>query len=401
MNIKFPYSRPNVTETDLKAVKQSLKGQFLTGGNIIGRFENALSKEFNVTNTLICNSGTAALHLIYMSLGLKKGDTILTSPITFIATANAALMCGAKVVFADVDPLTGMVTPQTIEKVLKDRKQKIKIITVVHMGGRLCDLEEISKLAKKYDCFLVEDACHAPGATYYNKKNIGYKVGSCKYSIASSFSFHAIKNITMAEGGCVTTNNKKITDYIRLKLNHSIVRKSNQFKKNSYSDPWYYKVQELGYNYRASEINCALGLSQLKRLKKSLKIRNSLANLYKKELHSISEISFPKNAFCKRSNAWHLFTLLINFKKIRLKKRDFFNELNKKGIGVQVHYIPLFLQPLYKNKDMNNYKGALSYYEQNVSLPMYVGLRKKDIIYICNTIKNIISQTARKKEYSK
>ena len=135
MNIKFPYSRPNITETDIKAVKQSLKGQFLTGGNIIGRFENAFSKEFNVKNTLICNSGTAALHLIYMSLGLKKGDTILTSPITFIATANAALMCGARVVFADVDPLTGMVTPQTIEKVLKDRKQKIKIITVVHIGG--------------------------------------------------------------------------------------------------------------------------------------------------------------------------------------------------------------------------------------------------------------------------
>ena len=168
--ITYPYSRPQVTSDDITAVKNSLKNQFLTGGNVIKAFEERISKEFNVKNSIVCNSGTAALHLIYMSLGLKKGDLILTSPVTFIATANAALMCGARVIFADVDPLTGMLTPESIEKELKRTKKSIKIITVVHLGGRLCDLENISKIAKKYGCYLVEDACHAPGISYKDSR---------------------------------------------------------------------------------------------------------------------------------------------------------------------------------------------------------------------------------------
>ena len=218
--ITYPYSRPQVTSDDITAVKNSLKNQFLTGGNVIKAFEERISKEFNVKNSIVCNSGTAALHLIYMSLGLKKGDLILTSPVTFIATANAALMCGARVIFADVDPLTGMLTPESIEKELKRTKKSIKIITVVHLGGRLCDLENISKIAKKYGCYLVEDACHAPGISYKDSRKKSHKVGACKYSIASSFSFHAIKHVTMAEGGCVTTNNTKMAKLMRCKLNH-------------------------------------------------------------------------------------------------------------------------------------------------------------------------------------
>ena len=180
-------------------------------------------------------------------------------------------MCGANVFFADVDPRTGLIDPLLIEQKLKDKKLKIKIVTVVHLGGRVCDLERISKITKKYKCFLVEDACHAPGAVYEDKKKGKSKIGSCKYSIASSFSFHAIKHITMAEGGCVTTNNKQLANKIRLKLSHSILRKNNTniVKKNNFSQPWYYEVSDLGWNYRASEINCALGLSQLARLKKS------------------------------------------------------------------------------------------------------------------------------------
>ena len=180
---------------------------------------------------IVCNSGTAALHLIYMALGLKKGEFVLTSPITFLATANAALMCGAKVLFADVDPCTGMLTAKTIEKILK--KKKIKIITVVHMGGRLCDLEEISKVAKKYNCFLVEDACHAPGAIYYSKKNIGSKVGSCKYSVACLLVFMQLKYYN-GRGGCITTSNKQITKQNQLKLNRTIIRKSSNLKDNSF-----------------------------------------------------------------------------------------------------------------------------------------------------------------------
>ena len=388
--MKFPYSRPNVTKTDLSAVKKSLKGQFLTGGPIIKKYEEQLAHQFNAKHAIVCNSGTAALHLIYMALGLTNGDKILTSPITFVATANAALMCGAKVVFADVDPRTGMLTPETVEKELKNTRREIKIITIVHMGGRLCDLEGIYKVAKKYNVFLIEDACHAPGAVYYNKNKVGFQTGSCKYTIASSFSFHAIKNITMAEGGCITTNSKKIADKVRLKLDHGLIRNNSRKKEKLFLDPWYYKAEELGYNYRASEINCALGLSQLKRLKKSIKERNSLARIYKVQLEGTPAISFPENAFKLHSNVWHLFTILVDFNLLNLNKRKFFNLLKKAGVGTQVHYIPLFFQPIYNVKNKQKFSGAINYYSKNLSLPMYIGLRKEDIIYICNTIKNII-----------
>lgn len=388
--MKYPYARPNVTNADILAVKKSLTGQFLTGGSIITSFEKQLSKQFDVKNTIVCNSGTAALHLIYMSLGLQKGELILTSPITFVATANAALMCGAKVILADVDPMTGMLTPESIEVTLKKSRKKVKIITLVHIGGRVSDLEGIAKVAKKHNIFLVEDACHAPGAKYFNHNNKISNIGSCKYSVASSFSFHAIKNITMAEGGCVTTNNKILADKIRLKLNHGIIRIPDNINDKKFLNPWYYKVEELGYNYRASEINCALGLSQLKRLKSSLKERKKIANLYKKELKSVPYISFPKFAFELKSNAWHLFTIFINFKDINLSKKDLVHKLQVLGIGTQVHYIPLFLQPVYKIKERSNFKGAIEYYEKSLSLPMYIGLKKKDIIYISKALKSII-----------
>lgn len=394
--MNFPYSRPNITKADVSAVNKSLQGQFITGGNILKKFEEQISNQFKVKNAIVCNSGTAALHLIYMALGLSQGDKILTSPITFIATANAALMCGAKVVFADVDPETGMITPQTVEKELKEKRGKIKIISVVHLGGRLCDLEGIYRVAKKYNSLLIEDACHAPGAIYYNKRKLGFETGSCKYSIASSFSFHAIKNITMAEGGCVTTNNKKVAEKIRLKLDHGLIRNTSINREKRFRDPWYYKASVLGYNYRASEINCALGLSQLKRLKISVRKRNTLAKLYKKNLEGVTALSFPKDAFNPNSNAWHLFTVLIDFKLLKLNKKDFFMLLKKAGIGTQIHYIPLYYQPIYKIRNKNKYSGSNKYYEKNISLPMFIGLRKKDIIYICNTIKNIIFSTIKK-----
>ena len=198
--IKYPYARPNVTSNDVIAVVKAMKNQFLTDGEIIKSFENDLSKAFKVKNSIVCNSGTAALHLIYKSLGLKKGDGILTTPITFLATANAAKMCDANVYFSDVDPNTGLMIPELIEEKLKNKKLKIKIVTIVHLGGRICNLEKISIITKKYKCFLVEDACHAPGAIYKTRNKQTTRVGSCKYSIASSFSFHAIKHITMGEG---------------------------------------------------------------------------------------------------------------------------------------------------------------------------------------------------------
>ncbi|OUU25500.1 MAG: UDP-4-amino-4,6-dideoxy-N-acetyl-beta-L-altrosamine transaminase [Candidatus Endolissoclinum sp. TMED37] len=386
--IKFPYARPDLTEADKNAVLQSLDSQFLTGGSIIKKFENKISKEFKVENAIVCNSGTAALHLIYNALGLSNGDTILTSPITFVATANAARMCGAEVVFADVDPDTGLLTADRIEKAILSSKSKIKIITVVHLGGRLCDLESISKIAKKYKCLLVEDACHAPGAIYYDSKKNKSRVGECNYSIASSFSFHAIKHITMAEGGCITTNNNKIAKEIKNKLNHAMIKNKN----NKFKEPWYYQIKELGWNYRASEINCALGYSQISRLKKLIKKRKQIANLYRIHLQDFSIITFPKNSFDKDTNAWHLFTIFIDFKKLKIKKKDLVQKLEKKGIGTQVHYIPIFLQPFYKHNKNSYFRDSIIYYKKSLSLPLYVSLKDKDIIYICKTLKSILTR---------
>jgi len=389
--IKYPYARPVITKEDKVAISNSLDSQFITGGKVIKNFEKRISNEFKVKNAIVCNSGTAALHLIYKTLGLKEGDALLTSPITFIATANAARMCNAEVLFADTDPNTGLLTAESIEKTIKQSKLKIKIITVVHLGGRLCDLEAISKVAKKYKCLLVEDACHAPGAIYYDRKKIGSNIGSCKYSIACSFSFHAIKHITMAEGGCVTTNNVKLAKEVRSKLSHAIVR--NKGKK--FLDPWYYEIKELGWNYRASEINCALGLSQLKQLKENNKKRKEIAIQYKKQLDEVNYISFPRNSFMQYANAWHLFTILIEFQHLKIKKRDIIKKLEEKGIGTQVHYIPIFKQPYYKHTYNSKFEGCLTYYKKNLSLPMYVSLKKKDIIYICQSLKAILRKYAK------
>ncbi|MAA51601.1 MAG: UDP-4-amino-4,6-dideoxy-N-acetyl-beta-L-altrosamine transaminase [Phycisphaerae bacterium] len=385
--IKFPYARPHITKKDIASVTSAMKNQYLTGGPVIKSFERELCKSFNVKNAIVCNSGTAALHLIYKSLGLCKGDAILTTPITFIATANAARMCGANVHFVDVDPDTGLIIPELIEAKLKNKKLKIKIVTVVHLGGRICDLEKISKITNKYNCFLVEDACHAPGTFYKNKKNETSKVGSCKYSIASSFSFHAIKNITMAEGGCITTNNNNLSKKVRLKLNHSMVRKPDGRPLKGI--PWLYEVSDLGWNYRASELNCALGLSQLSRLEKVLNKRKKIAATYKLALKDVKYLSFPKNAF-SINNAWHLFTIFIEFNKLKFNKSKFVKTLQSAGIGTQVHYIPIFKQPYYKLKKYESFKGSEEYYQKSLSIPMYENLQKNDILLISKTIQSII-----------
>lgn len=387
--INIPYSMPEITKLDIKRVTKVLKNGYLTQGKEIVSFELAITEKFNCKYSMVCNSGTAALHLVYSSLNIGPKNGLLTSPITFLATASAAKMCNASVVFSDVDPVTGLMTPETIEKAILTSKINIKVITVVHLGGRVCDMKGISKVAKKYNCLVVEDACHAPGAFYNNF----YPVGSCKYSIASTFSFHAIKHITMGEGGCVTTNNKFLAEKIIKARNHGIVRNKNKFfSKTHKGDPWYYEMQSLGWNYRADEMSCALGLSQLKRLDRNIKKRNILVDFYFKYLSGISNLELPFKNKILNNNAWHLFSIKINFNKLQKSRGQVMKELANKGIGTQVHYIPLFMQPYYKQKNIKKYKGASEYYEETLSLPLHTKLTKKDINYISKNIKNILEK---------
>jgi len=382
--IKYPYSKPEITKSDILQVTNVLRSGYLTQGKEIKIFESKISKKFKSQYTVVCNSGTAALHLVYSALNLGPNNGLLTTPLTFLATANAAKMCNAPVIFCDVDSLTGLMTAETIENSLIKSKIKIKVITVVHLGGSLCNMKKISKVAKKYNCLIVEDACHAPGA-FYNK-NI--PVGSSKYSVASTFSFHAIKHVAMGEGGCITTNNLKLYKNILLKRNHGIERDRKNFKfmpeKNAL---WYYEMNDLGWNYRADEMTCALGCSQLTRLEKNINRRRSLVNYYYKYLKDEKLVELPiKNNF----NVWHLFPIKINFEKLGKSRGEVMKELEDYGIGSQVHYIPLYMQPYYKEKNVKKYKGANEYYKNTLSIPLYVQLKKSDIFYISQKIKNIL-----------
>ena len=389
--IKFPYIKPEISSEDKKRVLEVLNSDYLTQGPMLKNLELNISKKFKVKNTIVCNSGTSALHLIYSSLGLNKKNGLLTSPITFLSTANAAKMCNAPVVFADVDENTGLLTAETIDEALKNSKVKIKVICVVHLGGRVCDMAEIAKVASKYGCLLVEDSCHAPGAFYCDEADKDFPVGSCKHSVASAFSFHAIKHIAMGEGGCITTNDKNLSENIRLKLNHGINRnkKTMQFLPESQAN-WYYEMEEIGYNYRADEISCALGISQLEKLSKTLNKRRKISSLYNTHLKNIKNLSLPVVPKILSAHAWHLYTVLIDFEKIGKSRAKVMEELKNKSIGSQVHYIPLFLQPYYRSLGSNILSNAMNYYNKCLSLPLYNQLKEKDIKFISNQLKRII-----------
>ena len=384
--IKFPYSKPEITKSDIAKVTGVMKKGYLTQGSEIKAFEYDIQKIFKSKYSTICNSGTAALHLVYSALGIGPNKGLLTTPITFLATANAARMCNAQVVFCDVDPKTGLMTAELVEKALKKHKNKIKVITVVHLGGQLCNMKAIAKIAKRYNCLVVEDACHAPGAIYDKK----YISGSCKYSIACTFSFHAIKHIAMGEGGCITTNSKDIYEVVSSKRNHGIVRNKKLFiNRNEVHSKWYYEMQSLGWNYRVDELTCALGRNQLTRLEKNIKRRKLLVKLYYKYLNDIEHLFLPV-VTSNSSHSWHLFSVKIDFVKIKKSRSEVMLELERYGIESQVHYIPLYLQPFYKEKNIKKYKGANEYYQNTLSIPLYVQLKERDIIYICNALKSIL-----------
>jgi len=391
--IKYPYIKAEISKSDYKLVLNVLNSQYLAQGPMIKNFESALSRRFKAKNSIVCSSGTSALHLIYNSLGLNEKNGLLTTPITFLATANAARMCDAPVVFADVDKNTGLLTADTVDEALRKSKIPIKVICVVHLGGRVCDMAEIFKVASKYGCLLVEDCCHAPGAFYYDKQGKDYPVGSCKYSVASAFSFHAIKHIAMGEGGCVTTNNDNLAEIIRLKLNHGMIKSEDKMEFQPEKEAnWYYEMKELGYNYRADEISCALGIGQLKKLSKTLEKRRKIISLYNDQLNNIKNLSLPSIPKNLKSHAWHLYSVSVDFTEMGKSRAVVMRELQNKSIGSQVHYIPLFLQPYYKLLGSKILPNAINYYNKSLSIPLYNQLKKQDITYISNKLKKILKK---------
>ena len=352
------YGKQSINQDDINAVVDVLKSDFLTQGPKVAEFEQDLANYCSAKYAKAISNGTAALHLAYLAVGLKSGDTVWTTPNTFVATANAALYCGAKVDFVDIDSKTYNMSINSLRLKLiqakKDNKLP-KLVVPVHFAGQSCEMKDIWLLSKEYGFKVVEDACHALGSEYLNSK-----VGSCKYSDMAVFSFHPVKMITTGEGGAVLTNNKSLNKKVALLMNHGITKDASQFKNKSDGD-WYYEQQVLGFNYRLTDIQAALGISQLKRLDSFVKKRREIAGRYLNELKNvILPYQHPDT-----NSSWHLFVIQVNDRKIVHQR------LKVNNILTQVHYIPVNEQPFYTRKELQN---SNTFYQYCLSLPIYVDL---------------------------
>ena len=381
----IPYNKQFIDKSDKKKVLNSLSDKFIATGPKIIEFENIIKKKTGSKFAHVCNSGTSALHLAFLSIGLQKDDNIIMPSINFVASFNICKILKANVFLADVDPLLGVMTPETFSECVKKNKiNKIKAIVVMHLGGHPMFVEDFYRIKKKNKCFLIEDSCHAFGSKYMFKKSY-FPVGSCKHSDISTFSFHAVKTFTTGEGGAITTNNKDLSKKIFLERSHCIYRKS----KKKY---WEYDVVGHGFNFRMSDINCALGLSQIKKINLFIKRRKQIANYYVEKLKKYKDIITCPNV--KKTNhlsSWHLFIISINFKKLKTTKDEFLLFLNKRKIFCQFHYIPIYKFSIAKT-EYSKLKNAEYYYNNSVSIPIYYSLLKKDLDNIIQNISKFLDK---------
>lgn len=377
----FPYGKQSISATDIREIIKTLRSPWLTQGPKIKEFEDAVCKYVGAKYAVAVSSGTAALHLAAISLELNAEDEVITSPITFIASANCVLYAGAKPGFADINESTACIAPDEIKKKITKRT---KAIIPVHFTGQSCDMTEIQNIARKHNLFVIEDAAHAIGSEYK-----GEKVGSCKYSDMTVFSFHPVKTITTAEGGMITTNNRTLYEKLLMLRSHGVTKDEKLLSKND--GHWYYEMQLLGFNYRLTDIQASLGISQLRRLDRFIARRRQLVAMYREEFDRDSRFAMlQEKAYSKA--AFHLCPLLIDFSSIRLTKKALFEKLRQKGLNLQVHYIPVHLQPYYKRFGFKegDFPNAEAYYKKTISLPLYYGLKNSDVKTIVNIIKDTV-----------
>jgi len=383
MKSRIPYGRQHIDHLDLSMVSKSLNEELITTGKFVKKFENELSNFLKVKNVASCSSGTAALHLAFLASDIKKNDVVVMPAINFIAAYSMCKQLGAKIFLADIDPRTGQMTPKSLlECIMINKINKIKIILTMYMGGFPENLLEFYKIKKRFNCLLIEDACHAFGAEYSSNKKL-IKVGACKHSDISTFSLHPLKPITTGEGGIVTTNHKLIAKKIKNLRSHGIIRNSKF--------PWLYDILHFGYNYRLSDINSALGISQLKKIKIFLERRKKIYEYYKTELDKYKNIiNFPKYDIRNKSS-YHLGLININFKGLRSNKDSFLKYLHSKNIICQFHYIPIYKFGLYKDKKIK-LKSSEEYYKSSLSIPIYHTLDRKKQKKVVTTIKNFFKE---------
>ena len=371
----IPYGRQNINQADIDAVVDVLKSDFLTQGPQVPLFEKTIAHEVAARYAVAVNSATSALHIACLALELGHGDWLWTTPNTFVASANVGLYCGARVDFVDIDPKTYNMSPLLLEKKLieaKVRKRLPKVLIPVHLCGQPCDMRAIHSLCQKFGVKIIEDASHAIGGSYVDRP-----IGNCEYSDITVFSFHPVKIITTAEGGAAVTNNELLAQKLALYRSHGITRDEALMTEPSHGD-WYYQQIALGYNYRMTDLQAALGISQMHRLHEFVAKRHEIAKRYDVLLGALPvEIPFQlENTY----SGLHLYVIRLKLEEIHLSHKEVFDALRASGIGVNLHYIPVHIQPFYKSigfKD-GDFPEAEKYYAEAISLPIYPDLSEND-----------------------
>jgi UDP-4-amino-4,6-dideoxy-N-acetyl-beta-L-altrosamine transaminase len=403
----IPYGRQSIDEKDVAAVCSVLRSGWLTQGPKIKEFEDVIAAYCGAKYAVAVSSGTAALHVACLAAGLGKDDTLWTSPNTFVASANCALYCGAKPDFADINSLTYNMDVDKLEaKLIEAAKTNSlpKIVIPVHFAGQSCEMERIYELSNKYNFKIIEDACHALGGSYKNKK-----IGSCVFSDMAVFSFHPVKTLTAGEGGMILTNNEELYETLLILRTHGITKTPEKFTNKDLAfdkpyftnpkseidnlqlvNPWYYEQIDLGMNYRITDIQASLGISQLTHLDEFVSRRHELAQQYNKSLSSLPLIlpyQHPDNY-----SAFHLYVVRLKLDKINKTRKEVFEFLHKKGIGINVHYIPVHIQPYYEKQgfEYGQYPEAENYYEEAITLPLYPSMTEKEQQKVINSLHEVL-----------
>lgn len=384
----IPYGKQHITDEDVAEVVLALKADFLTQGPRIAEFEINFANYIDAKYAVAVSNGTAALHLCNMALNVKKGDKVITTPITFAASANSVLYCGAEVDFVDINPDTYTIDLDKLEKKLKRAPKGTYIgIIPVDFAGYPVNTEKLRKIADKYKLWIIEDACHAPGGYFKDSKNVNQKCGNGMYSDLSIFSFHPVKHIASGEGGIITTNNKALYEKLVMLRTHGITKENMKydFPEPDKQGAWYYEMQDLGYNYRITDIQAALGNSQLKKADKGLKRRQEIAKKYRDAFNKVG-IKYQKHDV-KHFNAHHLFVIEVD------NRKELYDFLREHKIYAQVHYIPVHLLNYYKQFGwkVGDFPMAENYYKHCLSLPMYPSLTDKEQDFVIEKVLEFIN----------
>lgn len=379
----IPYGKHLVDEDDIDAVVDVLRNQFLTQGTVVPQFEQALCEYTGAYHCVAVNSATSGLHVACLAAGVTAGDGVWTVPNSFVASANCALYCGATIDFVDIDPVTRNIDINALERKLQDaaiHKRLPKALIVVHFSGLSCDMQRIRSLTQLYSTVLIEDAAHGLGGSYQHTK-----IGSCVYSDMAVLSFHPVKSITSAEGGAVLTNQSRLYQKLQLFAKHGVTKDASQYQGESHG-PWYYQQLELGYNYRLSDMQAALGLSQLKKLPSFIQKRSEIAAGYDKKLADLP-LTLPVVDYQCQS-AWHLYMVELT----QHDRQDIYQQLHEKGVGVNVHYIPIHLHPYYQQLGFKQGDFPVSehFYQHALTLPLFPSLTGAEQTKVIDTLHQVL-----------